>query len=542
MPDPPSTDDLRRALLDPGAYPHPPERVTVLQTHGSMLFFAGDRVYKVKKPVDFGFMNFTTLQRRRFYCEEEVRLNRRMASRIYLGVAPITRAADGRIAVRGEGEVIEYAVEMRRLPAERMLDALLAADEATEADLDAIAERVAAFHAEARADDAVRAFGEPDAVERRVGTNLQECAELAGDLPDAPDPAAPALSRTGLDRLRGWSEEELSRLRPRIAQRAAGGRVREGHGDLHAGNICLLEEGGQREVVAYDCIEFEESFRCLDVAAEIAFLAMDLERRGFVEAARRVVDRYARVAHDEDLREMQSLYRCHYACVRGKVAALRAQGEQIAREDAEASWREAVDALHLAVGYTLPSALVVMCGLPGTGKSWWAARISRALRARLVRSDEVRKTMAGMDPLQRPSTDAERERLYAPEMTRRVYERMAATAAETLALGQSVVLDATSPTKAIRAALLEAGAGAGATLIAHCVCPEEVVRRRLRRRAERGGDPSDADIEVHRAARERFDPPENGESAVTLTGEEAAWMGVERVIAHIAADSPIVVR
>jgi len=542
MPDPPSTDELRRALLDPGAYTHAPERVTLLQTHGSMLFFAGDRVYKVKKPVDFGFMNFTTLRRRRFYCEEEVRLNRRMAARVYLGVAPITRSADGRIAVRGEGEVIEHAVEMRRLPAERMLDALLEAGQAEEADLDAIADRVVAFHADARADDSVRAFGEPDAVARRRGTNLEECAELAGDLPDAPDPAAPALSRAGLDRLRRWSEDEQSRLRQRIADRAAGGRVREGHGDLHAGNICLLQEGGQREVVAYDCIEFEESFRCLDVAAEIAFLAMDLERRGFVEAARRVVDRYARVAHDEGLRELQALYRCHYACVRGKVAALRARGEQIAREDAEASWRQAVDTLHLAAGYTLPASLVVMCGLPGTGKSWWAARISRALRARLVRSDEVRKAMAGMDPLQRPSADAERERLYAPEMTRRVYERMASIAAQTLALGQSVVLDATSPTKVIRTALLEAGRGAGAALIAHCVCPEEVVHRRLLSRAERGGDASDADIEVHRAARERFEPPEEGVSVTTLAGEEAAWRGVERVIARIGSASPIVVR
>ncbi|MFG0274992.1 MAG: hypothetical protein ACF8QF_08040, partial [Phycisphaerales bacterium] len=317
-----TTEALAARLRDPRAYEPAPASVSVVETHASLLFFAGERVYKVKKPVDYGFLDFSTLEKRQFYCEEEVRLNRRLAPEVYLGVVAIMRGDDGAVRIGGDGEVVEHAVEMARLPADRMLDRLLDEDRVTDGELDAVAERIAAFHATARTDCAVASHGAPEAVAARVRGNLEECARLAGELPDAARCDGPVLSAWALDRLRTWTDAEIARLRSLLSERAASGFVREGHGDLHAGNICLPAGGG---VVAYDCIEFEPAFRCVDVGAEIAFLAMDLERRGHVGQAARVVERYIEASGDEGLRAMQALFRCHYACVRGKVTALRAR-------------------------------------------------------------------------------------------------------------------------------------------------------------------------------------------------------------------------
>jgi len=529
-------EELIEALRRPEAYAHAPDSVSLLQTHASVIFFAGDRVYKVKKPVDYGFLDFSTFERRKRFCEEEVRLNRRLAPRVYLGVVRITRDGGGRIGVDGDGEAVEHAVEMRRLPAERMLDRLLDRGEVGETDLDAIADRIAAFHKDARCDDEVRAFGAPEAIAKRIETNLDECAALAGDLPEREDADAPALTTATLERLRAWSAAQLRAQRELLAARAAGGRVREGHGDLHAGNICLPEGGG---VVAYDCIEFEASFRCLDVAAELAFLAMDLERRGFVEQAAHLVDRYATATGDAELRDLQALYRCHYACVRGKVSALRARNPQVDGDARREAWREAAGYFHLALGYTLPALLVVMSGLPGTGKSWWAARLGAALRARVVRSDEVRKRLAGMAPTERARSEDEQNKLYSEYITKQTYDKVAARGREALRAGRSAVLDATAPTPAMRAQLL-GSAGDAPSVVAWCDCPEATVLERLGAREAAGDDPSDAGVEVYLAARARFEPPTPSECIIIrLDCRGAPWRGVDEVLGRLAGVAPI---
>lgn len=511
-------------LRDPRAYATAPDAVSMVETHASLLFFAGERVYKVKKPVDYGFLDFSTIERRRFFCAEEVRLNRRLAPDVYLGVVAITRDGAGRVRIGGDGEVVEHAVEMVRLPADRMLDRLLDEDRVTDAELDAVAERIAAFHATARADAEVAAFGAPEAVAARVRENLDECAALAGDPPREARADAPVLSVFALDRLRAWTEAELLRLRPLLARRAAAGFVREGHGDLHAGNICLPAGGG---VIAYDCIEFEPAFRCVDVGAEVAFLAMDLERRGHVAQAARVVDRYCAASGDDEARAVQALFRCHYACVRGKVTALRARGGAGA-----AAWREAVASFHLALGSTLAPACVVMTGLPGTGKSSWAKRLAPALRAAVVRSDEVRKRLAGLGPTAR----GDQNNLYTQQITEHTYTEVSRRGRAALSQGRSVVLDATAPTAARRAQLLAAG---GVGVVVHCVCDAGVTLGRLARRSAAGTDASDADASVYLALRERYEPPGAPEPVIVLDCDEPAWVGVDRVLGFLARACPL---
>jgi aminoglycoside phosphotransferase family enzyme len=258
--------ELAAALRRPQAYPFEVDRIEVRQTHISVLFFARGRVYKIKKPVDLGFLDFTTLQRRRFFCEEEVRLNRRLAPDTYLGVASVARDSDGHIRIHSAGaapsrvpeEVIEYAVEMRRLPADRMLDHLLDHGAVDNAVLDRLVDVLVEFHRSAPTGEGVDEFGAPEAVARAVLDNLRHSRPFAGPLRASASGSVATLSPILHDHLVASTESLLRKHRALFVQRVGDGRIRDGHGDLHAGNICLTDAG----IVIYDCIEFTPHLRC----------------------------------------------------------------------------------------------------------------------------------------------------------------------------------------------------------------------------------------------------------------------------------------
>lgn len=519
---------LRRAMLDPGAYPNAPREVTSLQTHISELFFAGDLVYKVKKPVDLGFLDFSTLAQRRWACGEEVRLNAALAPGVYRRVAPIVAAggndgADGHGAVRiaradeapPEQEIMEYSVEMVRLPADRMLDRVLAEGTFHEGVVGEIVRRLSPFHAAAATGKGVDEHGSPEALRRKFGDTLRRLA-AEGTADDRNSGLGPTISPKLLDHLRDWLLSELNSKRGLIRSRARSGRIREGHGDLHAGNICLDPRdlgGSEGGLVMYDRLEFSKPLRCLDIAAEIAFLAMDLEYHGHTAVAAVLTEQYAQRRSDNELPLLQPMHRCHYAAVRGMVDSIRAREPEVDADQRRQAWLSARRHLDLALGYTLGPSLVLMCGLPGTGKSWAAAPIARALRAMWLRSDEVRREMpAAAD---RPS--------YAPEAIESVYGEMINRAREALARGQSVVADATYSTRARRAAMLAAAEEAGARrAVVWATAPGEAVRQRMEARAQGGRDPSEADFQVYLAAKERFEPPEEIAAERLVTVEPGA--------------------
>lgn len=529
MDTPASFRSLVRALSSPGAYPLPNGPVTVLETHVSALFFVDGFVYKVKKPLDLGFLDFSTLDKRRHSCEEEVRLNRRLSPDVYVGVVNIARAPDGGLRVEGAGETVEYAVKMARLPEDRMLDVLVDAHAAPEGAIDDIARVVAAFHERCDTGPGVDEHATPEATAQRVRRNADECAAISKDDPGALPP----------DVLRFMAESALAEAGARAAlieQRVRRGRAREGHGDLHCGNICLTERG----VRIIDCIEFARRLRCADVATELAFLGMDLDSRGRADLSRRLLEVYARAAKGERLDELdalQPLFRAHYAAVRAKVTALRARNDGLSDAERETIRSEARRWLAHGVSYLLGPSLVMTCGLPASGKSTAARAVAGALRAKLVHSDVVRKQLAGLEVHDRSGMGDEGG-LYSEGHTRRTYHALLGAADEALAAGRSVVVDATFQTRARRASFLELAKRRG---VRACVVwmdiDDKTARARLEARAHDAHEPSDADWRVYELLKPMFEPPREEEGAAIMKQPTGAgpWVGEEVAVETIRA-------
>jgi uncharacterized protein len=480
-------------LVNPRAYPHEVGRVELLQTHISWVFLAGDRAYKVKKPVDLGFLDYSTPERRESCCHEEVRLNRRLAPEVYLGVVPITRGRDGRLRIGGPGRALEHAVEMLRLPADRMMDRMLEHAEIDNEQMNGVVRLLADFHARAATGPGVDEHGSPQSVRFNVRENFQQTAPFVGELWSA------ALHGA----LQSAAESFLEQHAELFESRVGTGRIRDGHGDLHAGNICFSPQG----IVIYDCIEFAARFRCGDVAADLAFLAMDLDLRCFRGFSAYLASRYADEAADPELLRLMPFYKGYRAVVRAKVAAMRSAAAGQSEEARREARSEAMRYWHLAASYVLPPALVLMCGLPGTGKSWLARRLARPFEAALLHSDAERKRLAGLSPLvHAPSAFA--EGLYTADHTARTYARLAELARDGLRRGRSVIVDAAFSKRAQRGALVQAAEELGLPwALVEVSCPEPLVASRMQQRARQRGELSDADFGVYLQARESFEPP-----------------------------------
>ncbi len=300
-------------------FQYPVGVVAVRQTHISVVFLAGPYVYKIKKPVNLGYLDFTTLESRRHFCEEEVRLNRRLAPTVYLGVVPVTRTAT-RMEFEGQGETVEWAVKMARLPEEATLEQRVNRGEIDPASLENLAQRIAQFHRDAEAGSHISEFGRFETVARNVRENIEQSADHVGV----------TLSRTVFERLSELTEEALIRHRPRIEARAERGVPRDTHGDLHLDHVYLFpERQPPADLVVIDCIEFNERFRYADPVADMAFLVMDLAFHERKDLACAFADAYFNATNDAEGRELLPLYSSYRAAVRGKVEGLELQEKEI---------------------------------------------------------------------------------------------------------------------------------------------------------------------------------------------------------------------
>lgn len=476
---------LADSLLDPAVYPWRPDRVERIVTHVSLVFLAGDRVVKVKRAVDLGFVDHRSPEARERSCRDEVRLNRRLADGVYLGVEPLVATADG-IRLGVSGAPLEWAVVMRRLPADRMLDRLLREGLPRPGLSDALADRLIPFHRTARP------CGPAD-----PGACAASQAAVLIDNLDALRSLPPGLTDASLlSRVDAAMRPLLDPADGNLAARCRDGWVREGHGDLRAEHVCL-EPGHPPQV--YDCVEFDLGLRCADIASDLAFLLMDLRRLGAGDVADGLLARYSAAGFDLPDWAIR-LYMAHRALVRSKVGGIET-AEGIGERDA--LLRDAADHLDLAAGaaLALSPCLLIVSGLSGAGKSTVARRVSRAFGVSVHRSDQIRQDLAG-----KGVTPGK----YAPETTVRVHRALLARAARDLASGTPTLLDATFLDDRWRTAADETARAAGVPLVVVDVtCTEATALARLRARAAAGDSVSDADVAVYRrqAARLAAEPP-----------------------------------
>ena len=315
-------------LLKPGTYPHKPQKVELVQTQMSFIFLTGEYVYKIKKPVNLGYLDYTTLEKRHFFCQQELELNRRLCPDAYLAVVPIIEGKGG-LRIEGQGKAIEYAVKMKQLPRDRMMDVLLTRGEVTLEMVARVAEKLADFHQKAETNLQIAAFGRLDVIHQNCDENFAQTEKYVGL----------TIPEEGYQRIKDYTDDLIENNVRLFDKRVREGRIRDCHGDLHAAHVCFTDD-----ICIYDCIEFNDRFRYCDVASEIAFLAMDLDRYEQAGLSRHLVNTYVGLSHDDEVRKLLNFYKCYRAYVRGKV-------ESFKLDDALMSQSEKAKALESAQSY-----------------------------------------------------------------------------------------------------------------------------------------------------------------------------------------------
>ncbi len=486
---------LIAGLLKPEAYPHPTDVPRLIETHISWVILAGDFAYKIKKPLDLGFLDFSSLEKRRHFCDEEIRINARLAPDIYLAVVPIAgEPEEPRMA--GSGPVLEWAVKMRAFPADATLDR---ETEITAEQIDAIADRIAAFHETIASAPAESAYGRPEAVIEPVAVNFAQLRQL---LPLA----ASERIKTLLDTLQAWSQTEGERLAPHFAARKANGFIRECHGDLHLGNIAWVDGAP----LIFDALEFNPALRHIDVISEIAFLVMDLRHRGRSELAWRLLNRYLEQTGDINGLAALPYYQVYRAMVRAKVAAILASSTS-------KDFSECLTYLELAnrLAHDRRPALVLMHGVSGSGKTWLSQHLLEQLGGIRLRSDVARKRLFGLKPLQ--DSSAIPGGIYTQDASARTLAALLEAARSSLAAGCLTIVDATFIQRTWRAPFQALAEAVGvAWQIVAIEAPSDVLQARIAQRQQSGADASEANLSVLASQLAHLEPFSSEENAHVL--------------------------
>ncbi len=490
---------LVKALSNPAFYPHPVEQLRFLQTHISSVFLTGEFVYKLKKPVNFGFLDFSTIELRKLYCRAEVELNRRLAPSIYLRAAPITREGDG-LALEGTGEIVDWVVVMRQLDESLLGSEVLARGELAEAHMDALVDILVPFYRDAATGEGIDQYGTVEAVKFNTDENFSQTKDYAGKL----------LSTERYKHIRRWTNTFYEKNAALFERRIAEGRIRESHGDLHLRNVFLEEPP-----VIFDCIEFNERLRCGDVAVDIAFMAMDLDFNERSDLSKHFVDRYVEASGDSELLRLLDFYKCYRAYVRGKIACFTSSDPALDNGARRAQRNLARRYFGLAYQYSggakRPS-LVVLYGLMGSGKTNVARFLREHFGWHLLSTDAVRKQIAGVGENTRVYVPYN-EGLYSPEMNKKTYAEVCRRAENLLLGGFPVVVDGAFKCREERVPVIEAARRTGAHLVfIQTVCDADEQRRRLEKRQQHETR-SDGRVELMEHQRADFEPanPEHQE-------------------------------
>lgn len=493
--------ELQERLLDARAYPRPPGTIEFHETHASLLFLTDQRVYKIKRAVNLGFLDFSTLELRHHFCMEEINLNRRFAPQTYLGVVPI-RCHNGEIQIDGKsGEIIEYAVLMRRLPEDRMLHKLIERhDPGLPDEAIRLGTTLARMHASCQI-----CRDEDEECVTIVRRNWEE------NFSQMEPYANVTITSTALALCREQIKKSIDTLSPVIRERDAAGLIRDGHGDLHADHICLTEP-----ICIYDCIEFNRRFRVGDILADLAFLLMDLDKRGEQDLARIIEKTWCTTLNESIHPELLRFFKIYRAFVRGKVNSFLSNDLTLSAEERAAATKEGQEYFNLALGYLAPQSLIITCGAMGVGKSTLSSKLAAALCAPRLRSDLLRKELFASTPQQQPP-DLFAQGLYSPARSRQTYDALLEQTAAGLAAGKTVIVDAAfaDPAERQRFRQLSSNARVPFTLL-HLHCNEEIAVERLNQRQREGLDPSDGRADLLAQHLRTFQMPGPAEGAIII--------------------------
>jgi uncharacterized protein len=482
--------EVAQALLEPQIYPDKTSRVDLVQTQMSFLFLTDNYVYKVKKPVDLGFLDYTTLEKRLFFCRQEVELNRRLCPETYLGVIPITREG-GKISLTGRGEAVEYAVKMHRLPADRMMDHLLPRQQMTPEMIDRVSRKLVDFHQRSLTGEKVNKYGTLEIIRLIMDENFLQTENIVGI----------ATTEKQYEDIRRYTYDFIRQYEALFNSRVAAGRIRDCHGDLHAAHICFTDG-----ICIYDCIEFNDRLRYCDVAAEIAFLAMDLDHYGRADLSRRFIQTYIDAGGDTEIKSLLKFYKCYRAYVRAKVGGFKFADPYIGESERKQTLEGTKSYFDLAESYTRKRPLLLITtGLVGSGKTSVAEALAKRLALTVISSDIVRKQLAGIPPTEHRLEGME-SGIYSPEFSRRTYDIMLQEAKNILREGDSVILDASF----IKAAEREKALGLAREMdsgfmVLECVLDEENTKERLEKRF-REGSVSDGRWAIYGPQKSKFEP------------------------------------
>lgn len=513
-------EEALKALSDPKTYGPNVKEVRLLETHSSWVFLTGEFAYKIKKPVNFGFLDYSTLEKRKFFCEEEIRLNRLWAPEIYLGIVAIKRDV-GKVKLDGEGNVIDYAVKMRELPQSSMMTELLRQGKVRFATVAEIARIVADFHSRAETSQEIERYGGLEAVKFNWDENFEQTEAFKNI----------TIPSDVFEEIKTNVSKFIESKRELFLKRIEDQRIRRCHGDLHCGNIFITDK-----IYVFDCIEFNMRFSCQDVASEVAFLAMDLDFHGCKDLSDHFVEQYIQKSGDVELLSFLDFYKCYRAYVRGKVTSFRLSDPGMGEEEEERARRMAKSYFDLAHHYAKSlfeePRLVIISGLPGVGKSYIAERLARRWNWLHLRTDFIRKELAGLSIEEHYYGDM---KLYSPQMSLKTYKEMMRRAELYLRMGKSCILDATFNRREPReeAFQLAKRLNIKAHYI-HFICPEEVVLQRLQKRSGEVSA-SDATPEVYFKMKEDFEPFEQYKPQLIIDTTEDSEAILESLEALISS-------
>lgn len=518
-------------ILRPEAFDHPVKNIELIETHISAVVLTGDFVYKIKKPVDFGFLDFSTLEKRHACCMEELRLNRRMAPEIYLDVVAITGSPESPL-IGGSGEAIEYAVKMAQFPQSAQLDHRLAAGQLRPEHMDAIAHMVADFHQRIDVADDTMDFGTKDAVYQPVDENFRQIDEHIDTTPYAGT----------LAMLEQWSRAGYQRLSSVFEQRKHDGFIRECHGDMHLRNMLWLgsvEGGAEAEVeggrpLVFDCIEFNANLRWIDVISEVAFLVMDLQSRQQPQLANRFLNSYLEATGDYAGISVLSFYLCYRALVRAKVDALRLEQKNLAPQERAQSLAEFESYLELASSYakSTTAKLIIMRGMSASGKSTVSQQLLDAAGMIRIRSDVERKRLFDIAATTRAADDIDAG-IYTTQASEKTYAKLLELASKVISAGYSVIVDAAFLKYEQRQPFLQlAKSLAVPCVILEVTAPAEVLRQRI---IARKNDVSDAGLAVLEHQLNSWQPLHEEEKKNAVVVDTTEKLQIDTMIAAIEA-------